>query len=244
MLVSTPRRIALVSILLCGIFAVFLASVLVTSGFNAQRDCMSTEPHSDSHPSSDLSKMEAWKGDGVETMEVHGPAGSVDEAAVRGKYAEITRALIASNTTITTMESCTSGQVASLITDTEGASAIMRGAFVTYSNEAKVMQGVPAATIQTYGVYSSQTAVAMAQACRAVYDADLGIGVTGSFGNVDPNNADSVPGEVFFALAIGTKTRAYHCTMPAQPSRLHYKLYIADVLADVLQGKLGMGGSL
>lgn len=177
----------------------------------------------------------------MEVTQMHGPAGNVDEAAVRDKYATITRELIASNTTITTMESCTSGQVASLITDTEGASAIMRGAFVTYSNEAKVMQGVPSATIGQYGVYSAQTAAAMAQACRAAYGADLGVGITGSFGNVDPNNADSVPGEVFFALATDKDTRAYHCTMPQQPSRLHYKLYIAGVVADVLKSWLQMG---
>ncbi|MDO4806827.1 MAG: CinA family protein [Coriobacteriales bacterium] len=171
--------------------------------------------------------------------EINGPVGIVDEAAVRSKYAAITRALIASHTTITTMESCTSGQVASLITDTEGASAILKGAFVTYSNEAKVLQGVSAATIERFGVYSSQTAVAMAEACRATYGACIGVGITGSFGNVDPNNADSVPGEVFFALAVEGKTKAYHCTIPAQPSRLAYKLYIADVLAGVLMSQKG-----
>ena len=39
----------------------------------------------------------------------------------------IIKQLIASHTTISTMESCTSGLIASLITDTEGASAIFPG---------------------------------------------------------------------------------------------------------------------
>ena len=43
---------------------------------------------------------------------------------------------------ITTMESCTAGQIASLLTDTSGSSAIIEGAFVTYSNEAKIQIGV------------------------------------------------------------------------------------------------------
>ena len=60
-------------------------------------------------------------------------------------------------------------------TDTEGASAILKGAFVTYSNEAKVRQGVPAEIVDTYGVYSPQCAVAMAEACRAACEADIGI---------------------------------------------------------------------
>ena len=167
-------------------------------------------------------------------IEVAGVAGAVDEAAVRGKYARITEALIRRGIAITTMESCTSGQIASLITDTEGASAIMKGAFVTYSNEAKVRQGVPAGIIEACGVYSVETAIAMAEACRAAYGADIGVGVTGSFGNADPNNADSVPGEVFFAIAGGEGAKGYHCTVPPQPGRLAYKLYMADVIADAL----------
>lgn len=46
----------------------------------------------------------------------------------------IIKQLIASHTTISTMESCTSGLIASLITDTEGASAIFPGGYVTYLN--------------------------------------------------------------------------------------------------------------
>ena len=164
--------------------------------------------------------------------EVSGAPGAVDEAAVRRKYERLTKSLIERGVTVTTMESCTSGQIASLITDTEGASAVVRGAFVTYCNEAKIMQGVPAEIIDARGVYSAETAAAMAEACRGAYAADIGIGVTGSFGNVDPNNAGSVPGEVFFAIATSEGTAAYHCIVPAQPSRLAYKLYMADVVAD------------
>ena len=171
--------------------------------------------------------------------ELRGAEGAADEASVRRKYTELTRRMIERGLTVTTMESCTAGQVASLITDTEGSSAVLRGAFVTYSNEAKVMQGVPAGIIETYGVYSAETAAAMACACRAAYRADFGIGVTGSFGNTDPANADSVPGEVWFAVASAGGTETFHCTVPAQASRLAYKLYMADVIADRLALAVG-----
>ena len=171
--------------------------------------------------------------------ELRGAEGAADEASVRRKYTELTRRMIERGLTVTTMESCTAGQVASLITDTEGSSAVLRGAFVTYSNEAKVMQGVPAGIIETYGVYSAETAAAMACACRAAYRADFGIGVTGSFGNTDPANADSVPGEVWFAVASAGGTETFHCTVPAQASRLAYKLYMADVIADRLAPAVG-----
>ena len=166
--------------------------------------------------------------------EVKGAEGGVDESQVRLQYEQLTHLLIDRGEYITTMESCTSGLIASLITDTEGSSAVLKGAFVTYSNEAKSMQGVPVQVIQRYGVYSSQTAAAMAEACRNAYSAHIGVGVTGSFGNVDPNNADSVPGEVFFAVATSDGVDCYHCSIPKQTSRWAYKMYMAGVIVGPL----------
>ena len=169
-------------------------------------------------------------------LEISGESGVIDEGAVREKYRRITLRLIEEGRTITTMESCTSGQIASLITDTEGASAVLPGAFVTYSNGAKARCGVPVETIEAFGVYSAETAAAMARACREAYRTDLGLGITGTFGNADPNNADSVPGEVYFAIDACDGTTVWHCVVPAQPSRPAYKLYMADVIADRLLG--------
>ncbi len=154
------------------------------------------------------------------------------EEQVREKYDDLVKYLIKSNISITTMESCTAGQIASLLTDTSGSSAIIKGAFVTYSNEAKIRQGVSENIINEYGVYSKETAAEMARVCRDFYDADLGIGVTGSFGNVDPQNKDSVPGEVYFAISTREGTESFYCEVPEQPSRLYYKLYMANVIAD------------
>ncbi len=156
------------------------------------------------------------------------------EADIRKRYRNITLSLIKKELTITTMESCTSGQIASLITDTEGSSAVLKGAFITYSNEAKIMQGVPAKTIEKYGVYSVETAIAMAKACKKTYGADIAVGVTGSMGNPDPENKDSVPGEVYFAIE-SENTKSYFVEIPNQDSRLSYKLYVADLIAEKLE---------
>ncbi len=154
--------------------------------------------------------------------------------SVQGKYRIITETLIRKNISAATMESCTSGSIASLLTDTEGASAVIRGGFVTYCNEAKIRAGVPEETIRVYGVYSEETALAMARAARANLSADIGIGITGTFGNVDPANADSTPGKVCFAFDIGGKEAVWTCSVPEQPSRAAYKLYMADRIADRL----------
>ena len=55
-----------------------------------------------------------------------------NESDIRRDYRKLTKLLIERGMTITTMESATSGQIASLITDTEGSSAVLKGAFVTY----------------------------------------------------------------------------------------------------------------
>ena len=157
-----------------------------------------------------------------------------NEKTIREHYRGLTKLLIEKNLTITTMESATSGQIASLITDTEGSSAILKGAFITYCNEAKIQQGVPAEILDKFTVYSRETAEAMASACMRAYGADIGIGVTGTMGNVDPANPEaSKPGQVYFAIGVravdgGIGIESYHIELEPQPSRLMYKLAVAE----------------
>lgn len=158
---------------------------------------------------------------------------------IREQYRELTELLIAKKLTITTMESATAGLLASLITDTEGSSAVLKGAFVTYANEAKIMQGVPEEIIETYGVYSPDTARAMAKACRSAYRADIGVGITGSFGNVDPNNADSIPGVVYYSIDFKGRLTTYRLDMDPLPSRLDYKMKAAGEVVGTLLLMLG-----
>ena len=170
-----------------------------------------------------------------------------DETEIRENYRRLTKFLIREHLTITTMESATSGQIASLITDTEGSSAVLKGAFVTYCNEAKIMLGVPAEIIEEYSVYSKGTAEAMATVCRETYQADIGIGVTGTMGNIDPaNGSASVPGQVYFAISRVVETKdgatervtSYYVELPPQESRLQYKLAVAQEIYEVLEKQL------
>lgn len=159
----------------------------------------------------------------------------MSEKSVREGYRKLTKLLIEKKLTITTMESATSGQIASLITDTEGSSAVFKGAFVTYCNEAKIQQGVPAEIIEKYSVYSKETASAMAQACQKVYSADIAIGVTGTMGNIDPSNSEaSVPGQVYYAIYYQGKTNAFFYEIEPLPTRLDYKLKVAEIILEEL----------
>ena len=163
----------------------------------------------------------------------------MDCAATARLYRQLTLLLIERGLTASTMESCTGGLIASLITDTEGSSAVLKGAFVTYSNEAKLACGVPAAVIAEHGVYSQETARAMASACRAPSGAAVGIGVTGSFGNADPANADSEPGVAYYALDLEGSVFSERVELGPYEHRLEFKLELAGIIARRLLQLLG-----
>lgn len=123
---------------------------------------------------------------------------------------EVTRKLIEKNLTISFMESCTSGLLASMFTDTEGASKVFTGSLVTYSNEQKIKAGVNPAVISDFGVYSAECARDMARVAQSLYNTDISVGITGTTGNVDPNNPDSIEGEAFFCIRIHDKSFDFH----------------------------------
>lgn len=113
---------------------------------------------------------------------------------------EIVKSLIKNNLTIATMESCTGGGIANEITSVSGASSVLRESYVTYCNEAKIKQGVPAQIIEKFSVYSEETAKEMAIAVKRQSNSNLGIGVTGQLGRIDPNNPVDKLNLVWYAI--------------------------------------------
>lgn len=150
------------------------------------------------------------------------------------KFERVTKTLIEKHLTVSTMESCTAGLIASLLTDTEGASAVFPGGLVTYSNLTKERSGVPEETISAFGVYSKETAAAMADAAAANFATDYAVGVTGTLGRPDPNNEDSVPGEVHFAIHTPGSTVPETITRLTAKTRAEAKRLVADRIADAL----------
>jgi nicotinamide-nucleotide amidase len=102
---------------------------------------------------------------------------------------------------ITTAESCTGGLIAGLLTAIGGASDVVDGGAVTYSNAAKTrMLGVPADMIAAQGAVSEAVARAMAEGARRSAGVDLAIAVTGVAGPGGGTDAKPV-GLVWFGLA-------------------------------------------
>lgn len=106
--------------------------------------------------------------------------------------------LLARNQWLAVMESLTGGLLASTITDYPGSSKHFTGGIVAYSPDLKVQMGVPREVIDTYGVVSPETAVAMARAVRQLLHADYGLGITGVAG---PDKQEDKPaGTVYIAI--------------------------------------------
>ena len=91
--------------------------------------------------------------------------------------------LIQNNLTVSTAESCTSGLLASRLTDVPGSSQYFKGGSVCYSNELKINDiGVDKDLIEKYGAVSEEVAESLAKNIAKKNNTYIGIGITGIAG--------------------------------------------------------------
>ncbi len=102
--------------------------------------------------------------------------------------------------TISTMESCTGGGLANTITNVEGSSDVIKFSAVTYSNEFKIKMGVSKGVIDTYSVYSMETAMEMSKSICQFTNSDYGVGITGKLNRFDKNNPNGENHVVFVSI--------------------------------------------
>lgn len=119
----------------------------------------------------------------------------------------IVRMLAERRQTVTTIESCTGGLIATQLTDVAGASGVFRLGLVTYANVAKMEQaGAPpelfkdSAGSRAPGAVSAEVATAMAEGGRKRAGADFALAVTGVAGP-SGGTPEKPVGTVFIALA-------------------------------------------
>lgn len=118
--------------------------------------------------------------------------------------AQVLALLREKNLQLATAESCTAGLLSAAVTAVPGASAVFTCGVAAYSNDIKrTVLGVPAATLDTVGAVSAETAVAMADGVRRLADTAIGVSVTGVAG---PDTEEGKPvGTVFLALANASR---------------------------------------
>ena len=107
----------------------------------------------------------------------------VTEAELKQLAEALGAKLAARKWSVATAESCTGGLVGQLLTALPGCSGWYERGFIAYSNVAKMeMLGVPAATLDTFGAVSEETALAMATGALAHSRAQASLSITGIAG--------------------------------------------------------------
>jgi nicotinamide-nucleotide amidase len=108
--------------------------------------------------------------------------------------------LVAAGATLAVAESLTGGLLSAALTETAGASAVMRGGLVVYATELKqTLAGVSGELLAERGAVDADVALGLARGVRTRLGATFGLGVTGVAG---PDEQDGVAvGTVFVALA-------------------------------------------
>ena len=138
---------------------------------------------------------------------------------------------------LATAESMTGGTVGEWITRVPGSSDVYNGGAVTYAIGSKTaVLGVPAEVIEHHGVVSEEVAVAMAAGARRVFDAEVGLSVTGSAG---PGAQASEVGEACLAVDVDGDVSVARVRFPGDRARV--RSFATATLLDLLRRRL-IGG--
>jgi nicotinamide-nucleotide amidase len=127
---------------------------------------------------------------------------------------------------IATVESCTGGSLAAAITDVPGASDVYGTGYVTYSKGAKrqlanLGRHRPLQdAITDHGVYSSQTALGMAEAGRRASGAEVCVAVTGMLNTGHPDDPAYVGCVADVAVVIQGKS-GHRALLPPVQTRFY-----------------------
>ncbi|XJS11560.1 competence/damage-inducible protein A [Aerococcaceae bacterium WGS1372] len=124
------------------------------------------------------------------------------------------------NLTLSVAESLTGGLVLEKLTNTPGASEVIKGGVVTYQTESKEkILNIPKEIIERYSVVSKEVAIQMAERTLDLTQSDIAISLTGVAG---PEKLDNHPvGEVFISLAAtNSKTETIQLNITNKPREI------------------------
>lgn len=126
---------------------------------------------------------------------------TADERSLARLATQVAERLAADGLHIVTVESCTGGLVAKLLTDIAGSSAWFDCGYVTYSNAAKQRDvGVQAQTLLRHGAVSDAVVREMAEGALTRTGADIAVALSGVAGPAGGTARNPV-GSVWIAVA-------------------------------------------
>jgi nicotinamide-nucleotide amidase len=123
----------------------------------------------------------------------------------------IIRELTHREETITFAESCTGGRIAAAFTAVSGASSVLNGACITYSNEIKHRWlGVEKEVLENHGAVSKECVSQMLDGIMEMAQADYAIAVSGIAGPTGGTEFKPV-GTVYIGITTPETKEIHHC---------------------------------
>ena len=130
---------------------------------------------------------------------------------IRKRTKKIIQILTEKEQTITFAESCTGGRIAAEFTAVSGASNVLHGSVVTYSNEIKHQWlGVSPETLETQGAVSQACVEEMLNGVQKLAESDYAIAVSGIAGPTGGTELKPV-GTVYIGIKTPLGSEVYHC---------------------------------
>lgn len=149
----------------------------------------------------------------------------------------IARLLKGSGKTLSAAESCTGGEISHLITTVSGSSEYYLGSVTSYAVPIKErLLGVPAETVETFGVVSPEVAAAMAEGVRKATGSDYSVATTGLAEGGDGHYPE---GTVWMAVSgpSGTRTRLFSCNLGRRGNIRQFAKAALKFLADYIENQ-------
>lgn len=134
----------------------------------------------------------------------------------------VAKLLIDQNISISTVESCTGGMLASKLVNVPGISKIFENGFITYSNQSKIdVLGVAPDTINKYGAVSKETAIEMVKNLVKKTGTRAGVSITGIAGP-DGGTPEKPAGSVYIGIFLDGEVESIELKLNGDRERVRH----------------------
>ncbi len=150
---------------------------------------------------------------------------------------KIIQALTKKGQTISFAESCTGGRISAAFTAISGASEVLHGACVTYSNEIKhLWLGVSNEVLEQQGAVSEECVSQMLDGIQKMADSDYAIAVSGIAGPTGGTEFKPV-GTVYIGVKTPFSKEVFHCHFKGSRDAVQEQstLFAIEKLSEVLK---------
>lgn len=140
------------------------------------------------------------------------------------------------NQTVSFAESCTGGRIAAAFTAIPGASEVLHGSCVTYSNEIKhSWLGVDNEVLEKFGAVSQACVAQMCEGIQKLAGSDYSIAVSGIAGPTGGTELKPV-GTVYIGLQTPLDQKVFHCSFSGSREAIQEQstLFAIEKLSEIL----------